>query len=126
MDDAVLVGGFERLADLPRDWERLIDRNRVSRDALRERLPFDELHDERRDAAGVLEMENACDIRMIERCEDLCLTREPCNAIAIARDVSRKNLDRDLTPKLRVAGAIDLAHAAGAQGGDDLIRAEAS
>src|SRR5207247_1430412 len=34
--------------------------------------------------------------------------------------------DRDLAAEFRVAGTIDLAHAAGAEGGDDLIRAKSS
>ena len=37
----------------------------------------------------------------------------------------RQHLDRDLASEPRVAGAIHLAHAAGAERGDDLVGAEA-
>ena len=39
---------------------------------------------------------------------------------------SRQNLDRDVALELRVARAIDLAHAAGAEGGEDLVGPETS
>ena len=48
MDDALLVRRFERLGDLPRDRQRLVERNRPARDAVGERRPFDQLQDERR------------------------------------------------------------------------------
>ena len=39
MDDALLVRGFERLGDLPRDRQRLGERKRALRDAIGERRP---------------------------------------------------------------------------------------
>ena len=47
VDDPLLVRGFERLGDLPRDRQRFIERNRPSRDAIGERRAFDQLQDER-------------------------------------------------------------------------------
>ena len=47
MNDALLVRGFERLGDLPRDRERLVERERPARDAVGERLALDQLHHER-------------------------------------------------------------------------------
>ncbi len=47
MDDAGVVGGLQRLGDLSRDWERLIDRDRALRDAVGEGRAFDELENER-------------------------------------------------------------------------------
>ena len=41
-----------------------------------------------------------------------------------ANDVGQ-DLERDVAIQLRVARAIDLAHAAGAEGGEDFVRAEA-
>ena len=51
MDDALLVRGFERLGDLPRDRQRVGERHRALRDALREGLALDQFHHERVDAA---------------------------------------------------------------------------
>jgi hypothetical protein len=38
----------------------------------------------------------------------------------------RQNFQRDIAIEARIARAIDLAHAAGADGGQDLVRPEAS
>ena len=46
MDDALLVRGFERVGDLPRDRERLVCRHRLAGNALGERLALDQLHHE--------------------------------------------------------------------------------
>jgi hypothetical protein len=40
-------------------------------------------------------------------------------------ETARQNFERDVTSELRVARAIDLPHAAGAEGGEDFVRAEA-
>ena len=47
MDDPLLVRRFERLGDLLRDRQRLIDRDRSARNALRQVVAFDQLHHER-------------------------------------------------------------------------------
>ena len=47
MDDPLLVGRFERLGDLLRDLQRLVDRDRPARDALGQRLALDELENQR-------------------------------------------------------------------------------
>ena len=63
---------------------------------------------------------------MIERREDLCFPLEARHALGIERKGIGQDLDRDVTTESRVVGAIHLAHAAGANGGEDLIRPEAS
>ena len=47
VDDALLVRRFERLGDLLRDRQRLVERNRATRDALRQIVALDEFHHER-------------------------------------------------------------------------------
>ena len=47
MDDALFVRRFQRLGNLLRNRERLVERNRATRDALREILALDQLHHER-------------------------------------------------------------------------------
>src|SRR5438552_1384513 len=62
---------------------------------------------------------------MIQRCERFRLTLKSRQTLGIVSKVLRKDLDRDLALQPRIAGAIDLAHAACTDGGDDLVRAEA-
>ena len=50
MDDALLVRRLESDGDLPRDRDRLVERERPGRDAVRQRRPVDQLEHERADA----------------------------------------------------------------------------
>jgi len=111
--------------------QRLVDRNRPARDAIGQRLAVHEFHHDRRyvrTAFGghILDVIDRGDARMIERGEHLRLAREAREPIGIARQRRRKHLDCDIATELAVAGAINLAHAAGAEGGHDLVRSEAS
>jgi hypothetical protein len=45
MDDPLLVRGFERLGDLLRDRQCLVDWNRALSNSVGERRPFDQFHD---------------------------------------------------------------------------------
>ena len=42
MHDTLVVRGLERVADLPRDRQRFLERNRTLGDAIRKRRPLDE------------------------------------------------------------------------------------
>ena len=61
------------------------------------------------------------DVRMVERREDLSLPMETGKALGIADEQIRKDLQGDFSIELRVAGAIDLAHATRAEERDDLV-----
>ena len=63
---------------------------------------------------------------MIERGEDLRFALEAREAIGIVGEGLGQDLDRDVAIELRIARAIDLAHAAGPKGREDFVRAEAS
>jgi len=57
--------------------------------------------------------------------QDLRFPLESSKPLGVLGKRCRKDLDRNLSIELGVGGAIDLAHATGAQGGDDLVGAEA-
>ena len=65
------------------------------------------------------------DVWMVQRGQDFGLASEPGEPFGIIGQGSRQHLDRDLAFQVRVRGAIDLAHAACAEQGDDLVGAEA-
>src|SRR5215472_11983900 len=106
MDDSVLVRGFDRLGDLLRDWERLVERDRAFRDSICKRWAFDKLQHERMRAAGILEAVDRGDMRVIERSEHLRFTPEPRDPVAVDGERLRQDLQRDIAIELRVAGAI--------------------
>jgi hypothetical protein len=59
---------------------------------------------------------------MVEGRQDVRLAAKPSDAVGVLPEGLRQHLDRGLALEPRVTGAIDLAHAAGAEGGGDLVR----
>ena len=55
MDDALFMRRFQRLGNLLRDRQRLVDWHRTARDALRQIVALDELHHERAQAVALFE-----------------------------------------------------------------------
>ena len=62
---------------------------------------------------------------MMELGEELRFTLEPRQALPVFGERRRQDLDRHLALEARVGGAVDLAHAALADLGEDLVGAEA-
>ena len=131
MNDPLLVRRLERFGDLFGDRERFLERHRSIRDAFRERGSVDELHDESgRVALGgsrwieVLYAVDLGDVPMVERREQLRLTFEPGQPVRITGEPVGEDLDGDVAIELRVARAIHLAHAPGAEQGLHLVRAQ--
>ena len=63
---------------------------------------------------------------MAERREHLGFTFEPRKPIDIELELLRQHLECDVAIQLRVAGPVDLTHAAGAERGSDFVWTEAS
>ena len=125
VDDAALVRGLERRGDLTRDRQRFVERNRALRDAVRQRRAVDQFEHQRAlRQPCFLEPVDLRDVRMIERREHLRLALESRDAIGIGGEEFGQNLDRDVAVQPRIARPIHLAHAACAEGGNDLVRAE--
>ena len=66
MNDPLLVRRLERLGNLPGDRQRIVDRDRATRDTLRQVLALDKLHHERANAATLLEPIDLRDVRMVQ------------------------------------------------------------
>jgi hypothetical protein len=124
MDDAFLVRRVERLGDLARDREGVGHGEGPAREAIGECRAPDEFEDQRRDAIGLFESVDGADIRVVQRGQEARFARETGTTFGVGGEVRRQNLDRDVSPELAVARAIDLAHAASAERGDDRVRAE--
>src|SRR5205823_6665427 len=67
---------------------------------------------------------HVCDVRMVERREQLRLALEADHACRVSEEQLGQDLDRDVAPQLRVVRAIDLAHSAVADGAPNSVRAE--
>ena len=62
---------------------------------------------------------------MVQRGQDCGFARESGQAIGVVRKRIRQDLQRDIAIELGVARAIDLAHAAGPKGREDLVGTKA-
>jgi hypothetical protein len=74
----------------------------------------------------LLEAIDVRDVRVIERGQQTRLTLEPDQPIRVARERGGQDLDRDVAPEPAVAATVHLAHAARAEGRDDVVRTDAS
>jgi hypothetical protein len=124
MHDALLVRRLQRLRDLARNGERLVEWNGNLRDAVGEGRGLDQLHHERRRPGRPLEAVDGRDVWMVQRRKHFGLALEARQPLRVARDGLGQDLDRDLPLQARVGGSVDLAHPAHAEQGGDLISAE--
>ena len=97
--------------------QRLLQRHRALRDALRQRRPFHQFHHQR----ALFHAVDRRDVGMIQRRQHLRLAREARHAVGILREGLGQHLDRDVAVELGVGGALDLAHAALAELGSDAV-----
>src|SRR5262249_51261005 len=112
MDDAGAMGAVERGGHLRRDGERVGEWQRPAREARRERLAFEALHDDERGAAIVADVMQRADVRMGELRYRARFAFEPLAELRVGSEARRQNLDGDRALEACVAGAIDLAHPA--------------
>ena len=130
MDDALLVRGLERVGDLPRDRQRLGDRNRpAADDRWRGRRP----RPAPSPAPGRRRQPGHPRGRRSARCSgwfsaaSVCASRlKRASRSGSCREQRRQHLDGDVAIEPCVAGAKHLAHSAFADGGEDFVRAQAS
>ena len=124
MDNALLVGRLQRLGDLLRDRQRLVDGNGSPHDAIGQGWPLDQLHDEGGRAGTLLQPVDDGNVWMIQRGEHFRFPLEAGQSLGILGDGFWQHLDGHLPLQVRVCGAIDLAHAARADLRGDVIRTE--
>ena len=117
MDDAVIVGGFERVGDLAGDGEHLVQRERPAGNARGEVFAVDQLHHQR----GTFQAVDLGDVGMVQGREGVSLALEPGKPVWIAGEDVRQDFDRDVPMQLRVASAVDFAHPPGAEGVLDFV-----
>ena len=128
MEDAGAMGLVEGVGNLSADAQRLIEGKRALRplEAGGERLALEILHHQVVDVAVAADVVHHADVRMGERGHGARLALESQPSLGIRGEILRQDLDGDRPIEPRVAGLVDLAHAAGAERRLKLIRAETS
>ena len=125
MDDAAAVRRREPAGDLHRVVERGPQRQRRRADARAERVPLEQFDGGVRRAVVRADVVDRDDVGMRECGNGPGLTVEPLAELRIHPAARRQDLDRDLPVQARVARTVHLAHSAGADGRQNLVRAEA-
>src|SRR5512140_434250 len=99
MYDAARMGGRKSLGDLKPHVENTIERKPRARacEPLLQRLAVQQFHHDKRIAPLLIHLMNSADIRVVERRGRARLAREPLQKPAIAGQVARKKLNRNIT-----------------------------
>ena len=112
MDDPALVRDLQRLCDLLRNRQRLVQGNRTALEPIRQRRTLDQLQHERAHASEIFEAVDRGNRRVIERCEHLRFPAEPTEKVRIVGQGVGQHLQRDVPLQPGIAGAVDLTHSA--------------
>jgi hypothetical protein len=125
VNESLGVRGLERLRDLQGHAQNFAGRHRPAADAVGQRFPIDVFDDEILRAVLGADVMQSADVRMGYRCNGARLALEPQPRPPRAC-TSRKNLDRNDAVQTGIASLVDFTHSAGADPGDDFVRAETS
>ena len=117
--------GLQRLGDLLRDRQGLIQRDRPLRDPVGQSRPLDQLQHQRPRPLSFLDAVDGGDAGVVEAGEDLRFPLEPGEPIGVLGKGVRQNLERHLAVELGVSRLPDLSHTAFAEEGGDRVVAEA-
>ncbi len=128
MDDALGMRRRERVGDVDRVAQGFVDRQRAARQPGRERLAVEELQHEERHLASVhlrrAQVVHRTNVGMREPGDRARFALESFTAARREVELGREHFDGDEPIQASVAGAIDLAHAAGTEWFEDLERGE--
>ena len=114
------VRRLERVGDLDADREQALELEcRPRRHRLRERLPLEALHDDEVLPLVLLDREDRADSGMVQRGRGARLALETLQGRAVARELGRQELQRDVPAEARVLRLVDDAHPAAPEAADD-------
>jgi hypothetical protein len=119
MHDALRVRFRQALADLRRDVERFLDRQRPRLESFLQRLPVVvRHHDEQLPIVGGLDVVNGADVRVIGRRGGLRLTDEALLRAFVVTPLRRQEFQRDDAAETRGASGVDDTHSTAANAGE--------
>ena len=122
--DLLVVRGGQAASNLRGDIDGLPRRQGAAGEPRAQRLAFEQLRHRVRRAIAVADVVNRQDVRMRERGHRAGLALEARERVRVGGHGRRHDLDGDVAFEPRVARPVDLAHAAGADGGQNLVRTE--
>jgi hypothetical protein len=124
MDNALAMRSGKSFGDGDADLENLVHGQCAFAQALGESFSFKKLHDQEIGAILAADVVELTNVGMVQRRDGASLTLHTQLEFRGSGKVRSKNLDGDDTVETRVAGTVDFAHAARAEGADDLVGTE--
>ncbi len=123
--DAGGVGGGHAFGDLDGEIEEFLDRQRPALHQGVEGFAGHKFADHVEGAFDLSQVVDADDVRVVEGSGGAGLLFEAGAAGGIVGEGRRQDFQGDFAAEARVAGAVDFAHAAGPERGDNFVRSEA-
>ena len=124
MRDALRMRRGQSGRQLPADVDRLGRRQRAAGERLAQRRALEQLGDEIRLIVVGPDVVDREDVGVVQDCGRAGFLLEAAQPNGIAGPERRQHLDRDIAVEPRIARPVDVAHASGAEGGEDLVRTE--
>ena len=124
MDDPLAMGPVQGIGHLDGTAQQVGGGKRAALDPIRERFAFEVLHHQVVNPILISDVVQCADVRMTQTRDGARLTLEPLAKLGTGGEMGGEHLDGDLAVQARVAGAVNLTHAAGTERGDYLVRAE--
>ena len=124
MHDALAMGLFQSVRDLDPVAERFLEWQGALLQSVGEGLPFEVLHHQEVHALLSSDVVKRADVRMVQTGDRARFTLEALSHGDVVGEMGRQHFDGDRPIEPRVLGAINLAHPAGSNRGEDLVGAE--
>ena len=122
MDDALVVGGGQRIGDGDAGIEDPRQGKAAGGDGLVQALALDQLHGEKAHAGVFLHGIQRDDVRMVQARDGPGFALEALETGWVGSHVGGKDLEGHVAIEPSVPGAVHLAHASGADEGVDFVR----
>ena len=124
MDDPLGMGGGQSVSYLQAPLHHLLNADRMARDALAQHLTLEQLHRNEGSSFVFANVIQRANMGVAESRNRAGLALEPLLQVRITGNMLGQYLDGDGAVEASVTCLIHLAHATGAEGGFDLVRAE--
>ena len=110
-----------RVGDLDAELEHAVERQRAARELVLQRPAVEQFHDDELLAVVLADVVDRADVRVVERRGDARLAAEAVERFGVGGEIGGQELQRDLAAEADVLGAVDHAHAAGAEPLENLV-----
>ena len=115
MDDALRVGGVQRIGNLDGEVEQFVRLEQFPGNALLQGLALQQLHSDEGLAFVLADFVNRADVGMVQRRGGAGLALEAFQGLTVLAPLLRQELESDLTAQRGVLGLIDDTHAPAAE-----------